>query len=110
MTIYRGNLDGILRGKLSGWAVNARDLDDKPNIVVLINGSVAAVTRANALRSDLRELNIGDGSHGFEVNLTPFLAGILEPAEIDVLVGNSGWALPGSPVRYVVPANGYLDY
>lgn len=111
MTDYRGNLDGIYRGRLKGWVINTKDITERPNIIVLLNDQVVAVSRADQDRADLRHLGLSDTTHGFDIDLTTWLMGpAAESIEISVLAGATGWSLPGTPFKYVASASGFLDY
>lgn len=110
MAAYRGHVDGLFLRQLIGWVVNIEDINERPNIIVLLDGRVIAVTRADQHRKDLADLRVGDGAHGFKVDLSSILSTAAPEAEIDVLVGSSGWTIPGSPVRCAIPPCGRIDH
>lgn len=69
MSQLRFHFDRIANGKAYGWAINEAAPLCRPFIRIAINGIVIASEYANVYRQDLREINLGDGAHGFEIYL-----------------------------------------
>ena len=77
MSQLRFHLDRIANGKAYGWAINEAAPLCRPLIRIAINGVVIASEYANIYRQDLREINFGDGAHGFEIYLGEIASGEL---------------------------------
>lgn len=75
MSQLRFHLDRIANGKAYGWAINETAPLCRPFIRIAINGIVIASEYADVYRQDLRDINFGDGAHGFEIYLGEIAAG-----------------------------------
>ncbi|MGH7156423.1 MAG: hypothetical protein ACREF3_21075, partial [Acetobacteraceae bacterium] len=65
---YDGQIDGILDGRLHGWC-HERDEPNAVDLELLVYGKPSMSFRADHARDDLRDAGIGDGAHGFSVDL-----------------------------------------
>ncbi|WP_349976075.1 hypothetical protein [Pseudomonas sp. WHRI 8519] len=65
-----GHLDYAKDGYTYGWAFDEAAPSQKVMIEIVRNGSVVASGSADQYRSDLDELGIGDGNHGFKLRLS----------------------------------------
>lgn len=73
MRPYRGNVDGVFDGALTGWVL-PRDPAAGPVRVGLYTGrGLLAQGVANIFRGDLKEAGIGTGHHAFALPLPPAL-------------------------------------
>lgn len=66
MRTMRWQIDEIGRGRIRGWALNARAPQQRPILDILIDGRFVGQALANHWRADLKGAGIGDGFHGFE--------------------------------------------
>lgn len=90
---YRGHVDRIVQGKLRGWAMVIDQPKLKANVQVRINGAVVRNDVAELFRPDLLSSGIGDGHHGFEIEIG---SAITPDSLIEVMAGNAEFALAGS--------------
>jgi autotransporter passenger strand-loop-strand repeat protein len=69
----RGRLEEATHARIRGWAWDAADPDAKLALEVFANGERIARVIADRFRGDLEDAGIGDGRHGFvlEVGLCP---------------------------------------
>lgn len=79
-------------GRIGGWAKIAMS-SDRVEIKVLIRGEEVARTLADELRQDLLTAGVGDGRHGFDIDITPFLSSETVRVEVrsvegDVVLGH----------------------
>ena len=63
---YRGVVDCLLPGFISGWACKVNDTTCNVTMELLINGAPVATFEANLYRPDLEEAGIGSGCYGFK--------------------------------------------
>ncbi len=91
-----GNIDIVASNHVNGWAINTDD-PGKPCIVVAkIKGKVVSEAEANIYRADLAAHGIGDGKHGFQLQLPPmFQTGY----QADLFEKFTGLPLPGNPIK-----------
>jgi hypothetical protein len=90
---YTGHVDRIVQGKLRGWAMVIDQPSLKAKVHVHIDGERLESVTASKLRKDLVDAKIGDGHHGFEVELGP---AVNSGSTIEVYAGNANFALPNS--------------
>ncbi|WP_331326174.1 glycosyltransferase family 4 protein [Methylobacterium fujisawaense] len=87
---WRGFIDYIDEPFVTGWAFDTCN----PNLPLLVQitaaGGKTEYARANIFRQDLKDHAIGDGRHGFVVDLQNFSA--LDGA-IEISILGSGWVL-----------------
>lgn len=63
-----GHIDSYSCGHLRGW-IKKSDSNDPTNFAILSNGEVVASGIANNYRQDLESAQVGNGRHGFDVEL-----------------------------------------
>jgi hypothetical protein len=68
-----GVLETIVDGHVFGWAYDPRSPWRRLELDVIVDGELVAQTVADLLRPSLTEGGIGDGHHGFVVELPPWL-------------------------------------
>ena len=90
---YTGHVDRIVNGKLRGWAMVVDQPKIKANVQLRVNGRVIRNAIANVLRKDLADAGIGDGHHGFEIEVD---SSIGRDNVIEVTAGNASSVLPNS--------------
>ena len=90
-----GRLDGIEAGRIAGWAFQPERPERPVWLEVLEGDGVIARVEARRYRADLEAAGIGDGRHGFELNLTGRLG---EGRVIRVRRVADGAELDGSPL------------
>jgi hypothetical protein len=90
---FTGNIDGIFAGHLVGWC--REDGESRPvSVDLLVNGFHVHTVCADLFRDDLHHAAIGDGRHGFDIDITPLN---LAPGTIlAVRVSGRTFQLPGS--------------
>ena len=69
-----GRVNIVKDGCIKGWAWCPGRPGERVEIEVLVEGMVVAHGRAEQQRPTLRDAGIGDGVHGFEIDLPPGLA------------------------------------
>jgi hypothetical protein len=62
---WRGYLDSVDRGKVTGWARRMDETAPHVKLAILVNGAVVGEIIANQERDDLRSVGEGDGCHAF---------------------------------------------
>ena len=92
-----GVLDGIENGILRGWAA-APSLENKLDLLILINGKPIAEVTAAQYREDLRRANVGDGSYAFEADITEICAYNTLGFEVSVVSSDGTFELENSPM------------
>ncbi|HME23936.1 MAG TPA: hypothetical protein VKI44_21845 [Acetobacteraceae bacterium] len=65
---FQGYLEGVLDGKLCGWARHVGDLSPV-TLDLLIDDKLAATFPSGEFRDDLMAANIGNGNHAFSLDL-----------------------------------------
>lgn len=83
---YTGHVDRVVQGKLRGWAMVIDQPRIKAKVRLFADGKLIASTVANRLRTDLVKANIGDGHHGFEIELA---ASVGPATRLEIKVGNT---------------------
>ena len=97
-----GYLDEITRDHVRGWAWDPEGPEDSVLLEVLVDGRPVASIIANGYRHDLDLAGIGDGRHGFSVELGR-LALPITAAVVHVQRRDTAEQLVGSPVRLDAP-------
>ena len=89
-----GMLERADRETISGWARDPERPDEAVSLELLIDGMVAGILPAGALRADLAAAGLGTGRHGFSLHLPEGFAGgcVIRLRHAD------GRELPGSPL------------
>ena len=90
---YVGHVDRIVGGKLRGWAMIADQPKIKAHVHLRVDGKIVKSAIANKMRKDLVDAGIGDGQHGFEVDLGNSVS---SGSTLDVIAGNADFLLPNS--------------
>ncbi|GAB3936215.1 CotH kinase family protein [Larkinella terrae] len=102
---YEGFLSTPNCSSLQGWAWN-KTMPNTPVEVEIFEGyTVVASQNANIFRQDLKNANIGNGIHGFNVPTPDFLKDG-KPHYISVRVKNTGYVLKESFKTINCPGNG----
>jgi hypothetical protein len=91
-------VDRIVQGKLRGWAMVVDQPKVKANVHLRVNGKIVKNGVANRLRPDLVKAGIGDGHHGFEIDIG---SAVTSDALIEVTAGNADFVLPNSGKKAV---------
>lgn len=73
----RGNVDGVIGGKLVGWAEPLGGDDRELRVGLYVGGALLAQAPANVHRVDLEAAGVGNGHHGFVIAVTDALAGMV---------------------------------
>lgn len=85
----QGAVDNVQRrGKITGWAKHAR-ADRRVNVRVLVSGVLAGEGVADEPRRDLVKLNVGDGNHGFAINIKHLLTDEIQVVQVIATDDNS---------------------
>lgn len=95
-TAIEGSLDLLTIGKVAGWAFNPASPEEPVTVEVLADGALVGHGVASNFRGDLKAAGIGNGKHGFEIELPSHLIDGLEHT-IDVRVVATGSSLHGAP-------------
>lgn len=95
----QGFIDAIERRVVYGWAWNPQRPDERIQVDILHGEHHLATVTAEQFRSDLVDLEIGDGHHAFEFTLPDTLAGDVHSSEIEVRFADSVVPLPRMKVR-----------
>jgi hypothetical protein len=90
---YVGNVDRVVQGKLRGWAMVVDQPKIKAKVRLMADGKEIATVVANRPRTDLVNANIGDGHHGFEIDLG---TAVRPETLLEVKFGNTEAALNNS--------------
>lgn len=91
----RGWVDDIARRGVRGWAVDLEDPERRLQLLIRIDGEVAAQATADKPRPALRESLGGNvsGNHGFSVNFEPPLSAF-SSIEVEIIEQSTGQLLP----------------
>lgn len=100
---FRGKIDGLVDGQLFGWC-NQDGRMEPVRVDILANGRLIESVRADLFRDDLAAIGVGNGCHGFAVDIAHY--GLTGGTEIRARVSgrtieleNSGMTLGAMPVR-----------
>jgi glycosyltransferase involved in cell wall biosynthesis len=66
---FEGAFDGVVDGKLVGWAADRNRFDRRIRVFLYDGVTALGKTVADELRWDLREAGVGDGCYGFSIPL-----------------------------------------
>lgn len=91
----QGYLDGIVEDKLHGWCFNPASPGERISVQILVDGVQKAILLADEYRLDLERAGIGDGKHGFSIDLRRFIFDA-EQHHVEVITV-SGSSLSNSP-------------
>lgn len=91
----RGNIDAVVDGHILGWVYDEDDPYRVLNVAAVAGETAIAAGRANLFREDLEEKGIGNGKHGFSLEVPAY---ILKKAQIRILEGDTLWEITGSPI------------
>ena len=83
---FRGCVDSIGGGQVSGWAFDATSPNRALRVEILYQGQPVGSALADAFRADLLTAGLGDGRHGFTYTLPRKLSERLPPGAIEVVV------------------------
>ncbi len=97
-----GYLDEVTRDIVRGWAWDPTEPGRALELRVLLDGVLTCKIIANSFRYDLCLGNIGDGRHGFSLDLRP-LRLPLDAVVLHVEEDGGGEAMRNSPVRLEAP-------
>jgi hypothetical protein len=67
--MIKGYVEALRPFQVRGWAIEDSDLGIKPLVRVRVAGRETGAGAADLFRSDLLSANLGDGRHGFVVNV-----------------------------------------
>lgn len=107
---YVGYVDPATASAVRGWVASLAKPGRPVELELLLDGVVAAKTRANIPRPDLMELGLGNGRSGFQLPL-PKSINRLQPVSVGVVIAGTSMHLQNSPM--ILPAlprrMGYFD-
>src|ERR1700730_8015195 len=66
---YEGILQGVGNGVALGWAANRADPATRRRVALVVDGEIVAEGVADVPRPDLADMALGDGAHGFLIEL-----------------------------------------
>jgi hypothetical protein len=87
-----GRLEAILDGRVHGWAYDPSKPGVRLLIRVVVDGELVGETVADQMRPTLAKAGVGDGRHGFLVELPAHLCG--EGTHTISILGPAGRSLP----------------
>jgi hypothetical protein len=88
LDVIRGGIEPIHKdGAITGWAKRSFS-EERVGIGARIDGREIARSQADILRQDLAQRGVGDGQHGFELDVSKALTH--EPVRIEVFALESG--------------------
>jgi hypothetical protein len=64
---FAGSIDGVDDQHIHGWAWDSQRPNAPLNVDIYVDDTKLATVRADQFRSDLRDANVGDGKHGFDL-------------------------------------------
>jgi len=73
LPVYDGLLQGIGNGVALGWAADRTNPDARLSVALVVDGEIVAEGMADVPRPDLADMDLGDGAHGFLIELPPRL-------------------------------------
>jgi glycosyltransferase involved in cell wall biosynthesis len=82
---FRGHIDTVDAGVVSGWIYNDAEPNQAVDFFLAINGSIVSAGKAEHDRPDLLKAGFGNGAHGFNAFLLPGICdkGVTSVAIID---------------------------
>jgi len=126
--MLRGRVERVLQGKCLGWAWDRARPNEAVEVELIHAGEVCAQQQAEVHRPDLARARIGDGRHGFAIDLATLNPRPPVGAEIELrcaarfgewplgrfvmpeVLANSAPVLPAGPRRARLPALSRRDY
>jgi len=97
-SVLIGHIDAYKRGYLSGWACDKENPGVPLRVRVVVQGRPQAEVLANKFRPDLKQSNIGDGEHGFEVHF-PLSLAEGEAVDIRLQDADTGQRIQANPFQ-----------
>jgi len=82
---HRGRMGAAVDGFIRGWYFDPQRPSYQPEVELVVDGTVVAVTAADQFRRDLLDNGLGDGAHGYTFRLPPSVYDS-QPHEIGVRV------------------------
>jgi len=102
---YDGHLDSCTNGVLKGW-VKKVSSEDPININIYNHKNIIEKSvSANFFRKDLSNAGIGNGSYGFEVDITKHINKMSKDDVIRVVVDGTNYSLINSPITIAKKGN-----
>jgi hypothetical protein len=98
---YNGWLDGVRDGAIVGWAYDYKRRDDAVTVVIYEGETMLGEVKANRLRKDLADKNIGTGKYGFAFQVSPRMRDG-KPHQVRAKIKNSTFELKNSPKKLVI--------
>ena len=83
---------------IKGWAWDSDNPTRRVHLELVEEGSRLATVVADVERVDLADIGIGDGRHGFVIELEPGLIPDGQPHVLDLRCSETGAAIRGSPI------------
>ena len=83
---------------IKGWAWDSDNPTKRVHLELVEEGSRLATAVADVERVDLADIGIGDGRHGFVIELEPGLIPDGQPHVLDLRCSETGAAIRGSPI------------
>jgi hypothetical protein len=108
-TRLAGRIEYATAKSIKGWAWDALNPTRRVDLELVEKGVQLAAAVADIRRDDLCDIGIGDGRHGFLIELAP---GVIREGEVRVLdlrCATTGAAMPGSPIT-VRPSKTPLEW
>jgi GNAT superfamily N-acetyltransferase len=93
---YDGRLQAVVNGCAIGWAWDADEPDRRVEVAIEVDEQVVASGVADIFRDELVAADIGDGVHGFSLDLPEVLQAQAH-VRVVALVGSAALRLPRSP-------------
>ena len=88
---------------IKGWAWDSDNPTRRVQLELVEEGARLASAVADVERADLADIGIGDGRHGFLMELVPGLLSDERPHVLDLRCSETGAALRGSPIVVTPP-------
>jgi hypothetical protein len=99
-----GVLDSVEGPVVRGWAFDRAYPDESVVLELLLGDTVVLEFETGLYRSDLEELGMGSGYHGFEIRV-PGAEALTVPTRLHLRFQEDHVALHGSPVGYFNPGD-----
>lgn len=99
---YEGILQGVGNGVALGWAADRGDPQARVRVAVVVDGEIVAEGVADVPRPDLADMALGDGAHGFLIELPAHLqtparrriVALAGPEQVPLQAAPSFWQEP----------------
>ncbi len=91
----QGQIDIARSGVIEGWLWDVGKPGNQRIVAAMYNGRIISETKADVMRNDLKDAQIGDGRHGFYLNVPKRISG---GGKLEIIDKETGGALIGSPV------------